>query len=131
MAAGKRAVTFYATVDVAGGRAAWLGLMPLTGRGHQLRVHCAALGTPILGDRKYGGAGAFLPAEGEAGNNKALNFVTLGPRRILMPAGNTRARAFYEGLGVEVIETPMRELRKAAGAVGCLTGVVGREMAQP
>ncbi len=66
MAAGKRAVTLYATVDVAGGRAAWLGLMPLTGRGHQLRVPCAALGTPILGDGKYGGAGAFLPAEGIA-----------------------------------------------------------------
>jgi 23S rRNA pseudouridine955/2504/2580 synthase len=65
-AAGKRAVTLYATVDIAGGRAAWLGLMPLTGRGHQLRVHCAALGTPILGDGKYGGAGAFLPAEGIA-----------------------------------------------------------------
>jgi len=65
-AAGKRAVTLYATVDVAGGRAAWLGLMPVTGRGHQLRVHCAALGTPILGDGKYGGAGAFLQAEGIA-----------------------------------------------------------------
>ncbi|MFQ5953743.1 MAG: RluA family pseudouridine synthase [Kiloniellales bacterium] len=64
--AGKRAVTLYATVDVAGRRAAWLGLMPLTGRGHQLRVHCAALGTPILGDGKYGGAGAFLAGEGIA-----------------------------------------------------------------
>ncbi len=64
--AGRRAVTLYATVEVAGRRAAWLGLMPLTGRGHQLRVHCAALGTPILGDGKYGGAGAFLKGDGIA-----------------------------------------------------------------
>ena len=71
---------------------------------------------------------AFLPDGGEASNNKAMNFVTLGPRRILMPGNNPGARSFYEGLGVEVIETPMGELKKAAGAVGCLTGVVAREM---
>lgn len=33
---------------------AWLGLEPLTGRTHQLRVHCAAQGWPILGDAVYG-----------------------------------------------------------------------------
>ena len=33
---------------------AWLELEPLTGRTHQLRVHCAAEGWPILGDRVYG-----------------------------------------------------------------------------
>jgi len=41
----------------AGGRAtAWLALMPVTGRTHQLRVHCAAMGWPILGDCVYGPA---------------------------------------------------------------------------
>ena len=60
---GKRAVTLYAVVDDAAERVTWLGLMPLTGRGHQLRAHCVALGTPILGDGKYGGAGAFIAAE--------------------------------------------------------------------
>ena len=39
-------------------RFAWLALEPVTGRTHQLRVHCAAIGTPILGDGKYGGAAA-------------------------------------------------------------------------
>lgn len=60
-AEGRRAVTRYRVLEHAGARAAWLALMPLTGRTHQLRVHCAAIGTPILGDGKYGGAGAFLP----------------------------------------------------------------------
>ena len=42
--------------DVDGRPAAWLELEPLTGRTHQLRVHCAALGAPIFGDTIYGKA---------------------------------------------------------------------------
>jgi 23S rRNA pseudouridine955/2504/2580 synthase len=57
---GKVAITEYRVLDHAGKRAAWLELRPLTGRTHQLRAHCAAMGTPILGDRKYGGEAAFL-----------------------------------------------------------------------
>jgi tRNA pseudouridine32 synthase / 23S rRNA pseudouridine746 synthase len=38
------------------GGLAWLALEPLTGRTHQLRVHCAAMGWPILGDTIYGNA---------------------------------------------------------------------------
>ncbi|MCA8931505.1 MAG: RluA family pseudouridine synthase [Rhodospirillaceae bacterium] len=57
---GEPAVTLYRTIDHAQKTASWLALLPLTGRTHQLRAHCAALGTPILGDGKYGGAGAFL-----------------------------------------------------------------------
>jgi N-dimethylarginine dimethylaminohydrolase len=82
----------------------------------------------VMALRARGYRVAFLPALGEAEQNKALNVVTLGPRRILMPGGNPAARAFYEGLGVTVIETPMDELKKAAGAVGCLTGIVAREV---
>ncbi|MET0606698.1 MAG: RNA pseudouridine synthase [Beijerinckiaceae bacterium] len=42
--------------ETAGTRLTWLELEPLTGRTHQLRVHCAALGFPILGDAIYGSA---------------------------------------------------------------------------
>jgi 23S rRNA pseudouridine955/2504/2580 synthase len=57
---GQPARTKYRVVDRAGNRAAWLELEPLTGRTHQLRVHCAAIGHPIVGDGKYGGQDAFL-----------------------------------------------------------------------
>ncbi len=77
MEAGRRAVTFYCVVEAAAKEAAWLALMPLTGRTHQLRAHCAALGTPILGDGKYGAKGAFL-----TGLNRKLH---LHARSIVMP----------------------------------------------
>lgn len=57
---GKHAVTLYKTIDHAGRRATWLEMEPITGRTHQLRVHMAAIGTPILGDGKYGGQEAFI-----------------------------------------------------------------------
>ncbi len=57
---GAAAKTRYRVVDRAGQRAAWVELEPLTGRTHQLRVHMAAIGHPIVGDGKYGGQDAFL-----------------------------------------------------------------------
>lgn len=57
---GKNAVSLYRTIETAGRRAAWLAMAPLTGRTHQLRVHAAAIGTPIVGDGKYGGQEAYL-----------------------------------------------------------------------
>jgi 23S rRNA pseudouridine955/2504/2580 synthase len=50
----------YRVIERAGNRAAWVELQPLTGRTHQLRVHMAAIGHPIVGDGKYGGKEAFL-----------------------------------------------------------------------
>lgn len=77
---GREAVTYYAVLDAAGKRASWLALLPLTGRTHQLRVHCAAMGTPILGDGKYGGKAAFLVGPGIS---RKLH---LHAREIVLPA---------------------------------------------
>jgi len=52
-AAGQRAVTHYRVLG-SKGALAWLELAPETGRTHQLRVHCAAEGFPVLGDPVYG-----------------------------------------------------------------------------
>jgi 23S rRNA pseudouridine955/2504/2580 synthase len=49
------AVTEYRVLDTAGKRFSLVELRPQTGRMHQLRAHCLALGTPILGDAAYGG----------------------------------------------------------------------------
>ncbi|KAI3448137.1 hypothetical protein Pfo_004802 [Paulownia fortunei] len=51
----QHAVTEYRVIASSSRGYAWLELSPLTGRKHQLRVHCAeVLGTPIVGDYKYG-----------------------------------------------------------------------------
>ena len=54
----QKAVTRYRTIARAGKLSAWLALQPLSGRTHQLRVHCALMDCPIIGDPKYGGAKA-------------------------------------------------------------------------
>ena len=73
----QRAVTHYAVIDKAPPVAAWVSLKPVTGRQHQLRAHMAHIGTPILGDNKYGGD-IELP-EGVA------NRLHLHARRIIFP----------------------------------------------
>src|SRR5689334_22866476 len=57
---GLPAKTRWRLIERAGNRVAWVELQPLTGRTHQLRAHMAAIGHPIVGDAKYGGADAFL-----------------------------------------------------------------------
>jgi tRNA pseudouridine32 synthase/23S rRNA pseudouridine746 synthase/23S rRNA pseudouridine1911/1915/1917 synthase len=58
-AQGKPAVTDYRVLGSAPG-VTWLELKPRTGRTHQIRVHCAALGCPVVGDQAYGsGAGSL------------------------------------------------------------------------
>ena len=52
---GQTALTRYRVLGRGPGTT-WLELVPETGRTHQLRVHCAAAGCPILGDRLYGEA---------------------------------------------------------------------------
>jgi N-dimethylarginine dimethylaminohydrolase len=68
----------------------------------------------------------FIPAEAEAERGMALNFVTLGPRRVLMAAGNPITQAFYADAGIDCQTVDVDELIKAAGGIGCLTGVLER-----
>ena len=87
---GDRALTHYAVVEAIGRKLAWVALLPVTGRTHQLRVHMAHIGTPILGDGKYGGARAFAAEAPEARR------VHLHAREIVLPrrdGGRLRVRA--------------------------------------
>lgn len=47
------ALTYYAVIDQAAQKLAWMSLKPVTGRTHQLRAHAAHIGHPIIGDPKY------------------------------------------------------------------------------
>lgn len=51
----RTSITEYKTIEHMTDKMAWLALYPVTGRKHQLRVHCATgISCPILGDFKYG-----------------------------------------------------------------------------
>jgi len=101
---GRPAETDYATLDRAGRRAALLALQPLTGRTHQLRAHLAAIGTPILGDGKYGGQAAFLPGM------TLVRRLHLHARRLLFRRANGRR--------VTVVAPPPPHLAETAAALG-------------
>ena len=49
----QHSLTLYAVVEKVAPRLAWLSMRPITGRTHQLRAHCEAIGHPIIGDPKY------------------------------------------------------------------------------
>jgi len=70
---------------------------------------------------------AFLPDEVEARDHHSFNFVTLGPRQILMRSNNPISQDFYEQLGIVCLVVEGDELSKAAGSIGCLTGVLWRD----
>jgi 23S rRNA-/tRNA-specific pseudouridylate synthase len=65
-------------------RAALIWLEPLTGRTHQLRVHMAHVGCPLLGDRPYGGAPRVVAGDGSV----------LGARRVMLHCLALRLPAF-------------------------------------
>jgi 23S rRNA pseudouridine955/2504/2580 synthase len=100
--AAAHAITDYRTLDHAGRRFAWLELRPLTGRTHQLRVSCAAIGTPILGDAAYG--------EPQAGGNSALApglpaLLHLHARRLRLPHPGGGSLSVEAALPAHMAET--------------------------
>ncbi len=74
------AVSVYSVVETAGQKLAWLSMRPITGRTHQLRVHAAHIGHPIIGDPKYFEAEESWDFPG--GIQKKLH---LHARRIVIP----------------------------------------------
>jgi tRNA pseudouridine32 synthase/23S rRNA pseudouridine746 synthase len=80
---------------------AFLELEPLTGRTHQLRVHCAAMGWPILGDRVYG-----------SGKVEGAPPLHLHARRIIVPIDKHKPST--------AVEAPIPEhMKMALRACGC------------
>jgi 23S rRNA pseudouridine955/2504/2580 synthase len=61
----QHSLTLYAVVDKVTPRLAWLSMRPITGRTHQLRAHCEAIGHPIVGDPKYNRKAANDPARND------------------------------------------------------------------
>ena len=61
----QHSLTLYAVVDKVAPRLAWLSMRPITGRTHQLRAHCEAIGHPIVGDPKYNRKAANDPARND------------------------------------------------------------------
>jgi arginine deiminase len=66
------------------------------------------------------------PDQDEAAQKMAMNFVTLGPGRVLMPSGCPATQAFLESRGVECRCVAVDELARAAGGIACMTGVLSR-----
>lgn len=77
--------------------------------------------------QSHGFTVSFIPDEDEAVHGLALNFVALGPKRIVMPAGNPITQSYYEDMGIRCKTVEMNEIHKAAGGIGCLTGILNRE----
>jgi len=79
---------------------------------------------PILSE--HGFTVLSIPSEDEAVGGYALNLVTLGPRSVLMAAGNPVTRSFLEDAGIACTTVDVSELIKGAGGIACMTGVLER-----
>ena len=77
--------------------------------------------------RRHGYEVRFFPDDHEMVRGFGHNFVTLGPRRVLMPEGCPILQAAYEDAGIECVTVELGEIHKCAGGIGCLSGVVTRE----
>ena len=94
---GKWARTGYRVIEAAARQAAWVELSPETGRTHQLRAHMAAIGTPVLGDGKYGGKAAHMTG--------LSNRLHLHARSIDVPMPDGRRLSVSAPLPRHMIET--------------------------
>lgn len=112
------------TADVGAGVQHLLGVVNPIRPG--LAAVLAAHMTSSLRDAMAGWTLIELPSDAETEDHRAMNFVPLRPGAIVMPTRCPRTRAVYESHGVEVFEAEVSEYVKAAGALGCLTGILAR-----
>jgi len=77
--------------------------------------------------RERGAEVVFLPHEAGDWQSAAFNFVTLGPRRVLMADTFSEMAEFLRGLDVHCTTVEVTELAKAAGGIGCMSAVLRRE----
>jgi 23S rRNA pseudouridine1911/1915/1917 synthase len=98
---GREAVSIYRTLESFPAHT-FLEVHPLTGRTHQIRVHMAFLGCPVVGDRIYGHKNPSVHIE--------RHFLHAYKLKIILP-GQKEARIFQADLPVE-LETVLGELRK-------------------
>jgi tRNA pseudouridine32 synthase / 23S rRNA pseudouridine746 synthase len=102
--AGQSAVTDYRVCGAADFRA-WLELRPRTGRTHQLRIHCAELGCPVVGDPAYGSGGSGEPLMLYARSITLPLYPARPPLEITAPVPSHMAAALRR-LGCEEARTP-------------------------
>jgi len=108
------------------------GTMHLMGQLRFVNEHCALAWPGRLADnaraalRTHGYEIVEPPDPQELSTGMAMNLVTLAPNHVLLPAGNPHTQRFLEGLGVRCDPLAVDELTKAAGAIGCLTGIMER-----
>ena len=95
----KSASTLYQVVESAKKLAAFVAMWPLTGRTHQLRVHMATAGTPLIGDRLYGCEVESLPVE-EIGQGLHLH-----ARQLIIPHPRRGVIDVVAPLGSEMLKT--------------------------
>ncbi len=78
---GKRAVTHYRVLNPLNGRFTYICCNLETGRTHQIRVHMASIGNPILGDGVYGPAKCPFHLTGQTLHAKTLGFIHPSTRK--------------------------------------------------
>lgn len=98
----QHALSRYTVVAEAGQKASWVALRPVTGRTHQLRVHLQAMGTSVLGDKKYP---CHRPAPEDLDQKLCLH-----ARRLELPRANGKTL---------VIEAPLpKHMNRIFGMLG-------------
>ena len=83
------------------GRITWIEAKPLTGRMHQIRVHLASIGCPILGDWLYGAGTADLLSE-----------------TLCLHARGVKVPLYHSKPPIEAVAEPPEHMREKLAACG-------------